>query len=112
MSEGQGTLRLRQRVADLEADLKRYPETLRGNPPSLVLQTTTVTTYPSGGGVFYAVQRCQVAGDEVEGAAAVVTAIGGVFYACNLGTGTPPPGSFHLGDLPGPRWVFRFDDMS
>ena len=76
---------------------------------SWLLKTTTVTTYPTSGGVYYAVQRVIPGGAETEGGAASLSTLSPVFYAYNAGTGVPGSGTYVIGDLIGGRWVFFWD---
>lgn len=99
---------LRRRVDDLQSLLDRLPDPAAG-PPSLLLKTVAVTSYPAAAGVVYGVQAVRPSGNEVEGATPGFTALTGVFYATNLGSKVPPVGTYVLGACVGGRWVFRYD---
>ncbi len=72
--------------------------------------TTTVTTYPTSAGVFYACNPELIYGNETEGATPTFTADGStIVYALNLGTSIPPNGTILVIHSVGGRWVFRFD---
>ena len=75
-----------------------------------LLTTTTITTYPSIAGAFFASNPTEVDGSEVEGGAASYTAdTTQVVYALNVGTMIPPVGTRIVASSVGGRWVFRYD---
>jgi hypothetical protein len=102
---------LRDRHEQLEDEIDRS----RANPPdagrALLCRTTSVTTYPTTAGVFYAVLEVEASGTEREGATPSFTPDGSTnaFYALNLGTGIPDSGTYLICRLVGGKWAFRFD---
>jgi hypothetical protein len=77
---------------------------------SLLVQTTTITSYPTAANAFYACRPVEVGGNETEGGAASYTADGAqVLYCYNLGTSIPTSGTRVIASAVGNRWVFRFD---
>lgn len=60
---------------------------------------------------FFPVQRCVVTGDEKTGTAAILTPVGNVFWAANVGYGIPPDPAtpatnYAVADECGGRWCF------
>jgi hypothetical protein len=103
------TLRLRtsdQAAADART---RPPAAPTGGAPARLVQTTTVTTYPTAAARFYAVTPLDAAGDQTEGSTGSFAAGPGTFYALNLGTAIPPSGTQLLVTWVAHRWVFRYD---
>lgn len=76
---------------------------------SLLVQTTTKTTYPTTAGVFYAVKSVDVDGTELEGATPTFTVETDIFFALNLGSAVPPSGTNILAECFGGMWAFRWD---
>lgn len=75
-----------------------------------LLTTTTVATYPTSAGAFYACNPTEVNGTETEGgAAAYVVDTTTIAYALNVGTEIPPNGTCVVAHLVGGRLVFRYD---
>ncbi len=77
-----------------------------------VVQTTTISTYPTIAGAFYACVPCDIDGAEVEGGAATYVPRAGAppIYCLNLGTSIPPVGTTLLvHGVGGGRWTFRYD---
>jgi hypothetical protein len=99
---------LRRRRED-EALAERLPRAPDPGNPTLLAQTTVVTSYPTAAQAVYAVQGAATGGAEGEGLPVVLTPGGSPFYAANLGSAVPPQGTFVLCTLIGPRWTFRYD---
>jgi hypothetical protein len=77
---------------------------------ALCVTTTTVTTYPTSAGKFYACNPNLCYGNESEGATPTFSADGStIIYALNLGTSIPPTGTVLVVHAVGGRWCFRFD---
>lgn len=77
---------------------------------SLLVVTTTVMTYPTTAGVFYATNPVEIDGTELEGNAATYAPDGSqVIYCLNTGTQVPPSGTRVIASAVGGRWVFRYD---
>jgi hypothetical protein len=77
-----------------------------------VVQTTTVSTYPTVAGAFYACLTCDIDGAEVEGGTATYVTRAGAspIYCFNLGTSIPPVGStLVVHGVGNGRWTFRYD---
>jgi hypothetical protein len=104
-------LRINRNRQESLADLiNRLPSSPPGGARSLLVQTTTQTTYPTSAGVFYAVVAVDVTGDETEGATPTFSAQSQIFYALNLGTAVPPSGTNILADFIGGIALFRWDN--
>ena len=75
-----------------------------------VCVTTTITTYPTSAGAYYAVNPGQITSTEVEGGAGAPTPDSSTaFFALNLGTQIPPNGTPVVVHGIGGRFVFRYD---
>jgi hypothetical protein len=75
-----------------------------------LLTTTTITSYPTTAGAFYAGNPTYVNGAAVEGgAASYAPDASQVIYAYNVGTKVPPEGTTVVAHAVGGRWVFRYD---
>ncbi len=104
-------LRNRQAVARDALDSSLGGGELFGSPAEVV-QTTTVSTYPTVAGAFYACVPCDIDGAEVEGGTATYVPRAGAspIYCLNLGTSIPPVGTTLLVHGVGSgRWTFRYD---
>jgi hypothetical protein len=99
---------IRDRLADLEAQVDQSVDDAPSGS-SLLVVTTVVSAYPTAVNCFFAVRELIPGGQEVEGGPATLTPAGGVFYAWNRGTQTPPQGSAVLADEVGGRWTFSYD---
>jgi hypothetical protein len=92
---------------DRDVDLGREPPDCDA---AEIIQTTTVTTYPTTAAAFYAYNPGEVNGTEAEGGAATyVVDTSTILYALNLGTMIPPNGTYVLAHHVGGRTVFRYD---
>jgi hypothetical protein len=77
---------------------------------SLLVKTTTATSYPTTAGTFYASNPIEIDGTELEGSTASYSADETqVVYALNVGTQIPPVGTRVVVQAVGGRWVFRYD---
>jgi hypothetical protein len=77
---------------------------------SVLVSTTTVASYPTSAGSFFACVPQAVDGTEAEGSAATYVAeSSSVIYVYNTGTAIPTPNTMILAHLVGGRWVMRFD---
>ena len=80
-----------------------------GNP-SVLVQTATVSSYPTNASSFFACVPLALDGQETEGAAAsFIPDPNRVIYAYNLGTLVPPVNTRLILTACGGRWVFRYD---
>jgi hypothetical protein len=76
----------------------------------VLVTTTTVSSYPTIAGAFYASNPTEIDGSEIEGAAATYTADPTrLIYVLNQGTQVPPVGTQVIAHGAGGRWVFRYD---
>lgn len=94
---GQGALD--SAAGDAEAD----------SSAAMLLTTTTVMTYPTTAGAFYAASPTEINGTETEGGAATYVPGSLVYYALNVGTQIPPEGTRVVAHGVGGRWTFRYD---
>lgn len=79
--------------------------------PSILVQTTTVSAYPTVAGAYYACHPVEVDGTPVEGGAASYAAdTSSPLYAANLGSAIPPAGTRMIAHQVGGRWVFAWDE--
>ena len=101
--------RCRVREDEIHDRLSQLDQTSAIGAPSLVAQTTTITSYPSAARQFYACRAQTVLGKEVEGGAGTLTPNPSLFLALNLGTVVPPVGTTILATFVDSRWVFRHD---
>jgi hypothetical protein len=100
----------RARHEDLSDQLDRIGPCGAEGTAALIVQTTTVTTYPTAAGEFYACNPVGIDGSETEGGAATYTADSAqVIYCLNVGTAVPPNGTNVLASAVGGRWCFRYD---
>ena len=100
---------LRDRGALQNEELDRADPGDRHCSGAIVATTTTVASYPTSAGVFYACNPTEVGGANVEGGAASYSAGGDVVYCLNAGTAVPPSGTRVIASAVGGRWVFRYD---
>lgn len=75
---------------------------------SLLVQTTTVTTYPTVAGRYYGVRAIDPGGTESEGSSATYGTPGGTFYALNVGAAIPATGTMVLVTQIGGRWIMKY----
>jgi hypothetical protein len=101
---------LRARHDDLADLVDRIVPFSSDGSAALLVQTTTVTSYPTTAGAFYASNPIEIDGNEVEGSAASYTAdVTQLVYVLNVGTQVPPVGTRVVVHAVGGRWVFRYD---
>jgi hypothetical protein len=101
---------LRERVASSAATLDRIGSDGMFGSAAIVGVTTTVTTYPTAAGAFYAVNPATITGTEGEGDAGSPTPdTKTTLYALNTGSQIPPAGTPIVCHAVGGRWVFRYD---
>ena len=75
-----------------------------------IVVTTTIASYPTSAGAFYACNPQQVTGTVAEGASPTyLTDTSTIVYALNVGTQIPPDGTELVIHSVGGRWVFRYD---
>ncbi len=78
-----------------------------------VVQTTTVSSYPTSAQAYYAVEPAQLGGTESEGGSVSITPDSmRVFYALNLGSGVPPSGTTLVAHACSGRWCFSYNATS
>jgi hypothetical protein len=99
--------RVRQQAIDNL--ISRIPSSPPDGARSLLVQTTTKTTYPTTAGAYYAVKAVDVDGAETEGATPTFTVQTDIFYALNVGSAVPPSGTNILAECIGGMWLIRFD---
>jgi hypothetical protein len=101
---------LREQQAATLATADRLATFAEDGTVAILAQTTTVTTYPTVPGAFYACVPLWIDGPETEGATAAFTFNGTrTIYAFNLGTQVPPVGTRIIAHSCGGRWAFRYD---
>ncbi len=102
-------LRNRQTAASTALDRSSVDPEQHGSAAMCCI-TTTVTTYPTTAGRFYACHPEVITGSESEGATPTFTAdTATIVYAVNLGTSIPPVGTIIVVHAVGGRWCFRWD---
>jgi hypothetical protein len=102
-------LRNRQTAAASTLDRSATADDSHGSAAMCAI-TTTVTTYPTSAGVFYACNPELLSGSESEGATPTFSAdTATVVYALNLGMAIPPNGTIVVIHAVGGRWCFRYD---
>lgn len=100
----------RERHQDLEGNVDRVASSGPDASQAVLVTTTTVTTYPTVAGSFYACNETEIGGHEIEGQAASYTPdTNGIIYALNIGTSVPPIGTRLVAHNVGGRWCFRYD---
>jgi hypothetical protein len=100
----------RERQNALSGVLDRVAPFVADGSTALLVTTTTVSTYPTTAGAFYASNPTEIDGAEAEGGAASYTAdTTQVAYVLNVGTQVPPVGTQVVAHAVGGRWVFRYD---
>lgn len=100
---------LRRRESDQSDAIERADSPLIGSSGSLLVQTATISTYPTSANRFYAVQVVWPSGTESENTTATFANESEKFMAYNLGAAIPPAGTKVLIESVGGRWVFRYD---
>lgn len=100
----------RERHEDLEALVDRTDLAGTDGSAALLVQTTTVVTYPTSAAKFYGTNPVEIDGTATEGGAATYTPDPTqVIYCLNVGAAIPPPGTNVLASAVGGRWVFQYD---
>lgn len=99
----------RNRQESLANLVNRAPSPPPDGGRSLLVQTTTQTTYPTNANAYYAVFAVDVTGAETEGATPTFAVQGGLFFALNLGDSVPDVGTNVVAECIGGTWCFRFD---
>jgi len=99
---------LLRRIAELQAQLERETIGDTSTPDTLVVQTTTVSSYPTSAQRFYAVQAVDVSGTEAENQTGSYGTPSGTFYAFNVGASIPSSGTKLRVTLVGGFWLFRY----
>jgi len=100
----------RERQKSLSGVLDRVVPFRTDGSTSLLVTTTTVTTYPTTAGSFYASNPTEIDGSEIEGGAVTYTADSTqIVFILNVGTQIPPAGTRLVAHAVGGRWVFRYD---
>ncbi len=99
----------RERHQDLSDVIDRQDVIGPDGGAVVLATTTTLSTYPTIAGAFYAANPTEIDGDEAEGTAAAYTAdTSRVIYVLNQGTQVPPIGARVIAHGAGGRWVFRY----
>jgi hypothetical protein len=100
----------RLRLADdlLRGELSREPPPPDPGSPSVLAQTVSLGSYPTAALSYFACTPLGLLGAEVEGSMGVTASAGSNFFAVNLGSVIPPPGTQVLCTFVGNRWVFRY----
>ncbi len=101
---------LRERLAATQAALDAaQADQALSSSAAVFGVTTTVNTYPTTAGAFYAVTPSNINGSETEGATYVTATGAAILYAWNAGMAVPPNGTPIVAHAVGGRWVFRYD---
>ncbi len=100
----------RERQKALSGVLDRVTPFSADGSAALLVTTTTVSTYPTLAGAFYASNPTEIDGSEIEGGPASYTVDATkVVYVLNVGMQVPPVGTRVVAHAVGGRWVFRYD---
>ncbi len=100
----------RDRHRTLSSELDRLDPSPPGAGAAALVQTTTISSYPTAAGVFFAANPVEIDAVESEGQTATFTAdTTQILFALNTGTSTPPAGTRVIAHGVGGRWVFRYD---
>ncbi|ODU02568.1 MAG: hypothetical protein ABS79_00165 [Planctomycetes bacterium SCN 63-9] len=101
---------LRERQDEASSALDRARVSVEQGGLTALAQTLTISTYPTSPSSYFACRPLLVDGSESEGATASFSPDSTrTFYAYNVGTQTPPPGTKLLLTCCGGRWIFRYD---
>ena len=102
------TVRNRQQTDQAAAD--RSEPASQDCAAAVLVQTTTVSMYPTDPASYFACNPCQINGDEVEGSAGtLVPDTGTVLYVLNIGSGLPPQGTQLVAHGVGGRLTMEFN---
>jgi hypothetical protein len=107
--QGDESRTLRSRHSTLVDRLDASKEEPPAASRSMVVRTTTKTTYPTTANVYYACLPVDVGGIEDEGQSGTLSAGTGFIYALNLGSTIPASGKDLVVESVGGRWCFRYD---
>jgi hypothetical protein len=100
---------LRDRHAGLLDEAGRLDGQAGPLPGPMLVQTKTVTTYPTAAGKYYAVAPVDPGGSEGEGNTGTFAVGSTTFYALNAGSVVPPSGTKVIAMALGGRWVFVYN---
>ena len=73
------------------------------------MQTTTISTYPTTAGAYYACTPLFVSGTQTEGTAGSTSTATGTMLVLNVGSAIPPSGTKIVATFVDHRWVVRYD---
>jgi len=99
-------------IRQRQADQIDFPEqsTACAASTTLLVQTVTITTYPTVAKSIYAVKTITATGPETEGGTVTLSGVtGDPFFATNLGSAIPPTGTPTVANLIGGQWVFIYN---
>lgn len=101
----------RLRLADAEAadEAASAPRQAPAPGAAILCRTATAGSYPTVAAAYYSVTPQSVLGTEAEGTSGVLANGPTPFFALNIGTHVPSPGSQVLVFFVPNRWVFRYD---
>ncbi len=100
----------RDRHQALAGDVDRLPPAAPTAEAAVLVQTTTVSSYPTTSAVFFAANPVEIDAVETEGQSASFTADATqILYVLNVGTAVPPVGTRLIAHGVGGRWVIRYD---
>lgn len=99
---------LLRRVESLQAQLDRLTAGDTVVEDTLVVQTVTVSSYPTSAARFYAVQAVDPTGTESENSTGSYGTPTGTFFAFNLGAAVPTSGTKTRISRSGGVWAFRY----
>jgi hypothetical protein len=101
-------LRDRQQAANAAA--QRAAPLAEDGSIALLVQTRSVSGYPTTANAFFACAPVRIDGPESEGAAAVFVAdFSRTYFVYNLGNQVPPIGTRLIAQSGAGRWTFRYD---
>jgi hypothetical protein len=107
--QGDESRTLRSRHSTLVDRLDASKEEMPSGALSMVVRTTTQTSYPTTTGVFYACVPVDVGGTESEGSSGSLGAGTARMFVLVIGSTVPTSGKDLIADCVGGRWISRYD---
>jgi len=100
----------RQQLREIARAREALDVTPAGRGASMLVQTTTLGSYPTQAVATYVVNPVELDASDDEGAGATPTPdTDQSFFCVNLGSAVPPQGTLVVATACGGRWVMRYD---